>query len=192
MYTLIKTLLVAAVLAQPLAANAVYIDIVNDTGVSYAAPSHTFGDYIFELVDPAAPSFRLNDYPSPEEDFIVSNAIAAGDFRLRRLDMGTFDLLSLRLGGSGSSTIGGSVVALPGSRNFQDVSFAGLTGTTGVTSVLLSPATGSFIQISAFSVRQADGGGSGAVPVPATLLLMALPLIGMGWSSSRSRKSLSR
>lgn len=156
------------VVTAPTAANADEIIITTNMTI-IDQPSHTFGDWIFELVEPSNAGFNLVDNT---EDFIVSNSEFAGDFTLRRLDNTNFSLQEIRFGGPGSHFVGG--VSLPaglGSTVFQDFSFSEQGGVTNVSSVLFQPIDG-FLQVSSLNVVS-------SIPEPGSFALCGL-VLGMG------------
>ena len=160
-------LAIVACLLSPVPVNATLINIETDA-TQISQSSYVFGDYIFELVNPANTQFNLIDGdPLGKEDFIASKAGGAGDFTLRRLDNLAFSLLGIRHAGQGTTTIGGVSVAEPGFLLFADLDFSGQAGVTSVTSILFSPA--SLIQLSAFEVESEEDLG-GLVQTQLTVL----------------------
>ena len=160
--------------------NAALIDI--STPAQQMGGSFIFGDYIFELVAP-----NPNDglvLSNIGEEFIVSAATNGGNFTLRRLDSGFFDLLSIRHGGEGLGTIGGIAINHSGSRSWQDFSFSGEVGVTNVNYILFSP--NDYTQIAAFEVQNSQS----PVPVPAAIWLFISGLTGLVGVRIKSLKSL--
>lgn len=182
-------LVLCAILADG-SASAEVVYISTDSVVTNQQ-SVTFGDWVFEVVDPPSPGYGLNLIPPHEstnttdESFIVSNACCGGDFTLKRTDGSRFSLLSIYAAVQAATDVGEVRIVGQGTLNFQESVFVGEPGVSNVDSILFSPiniGNNGIIQLSRFEAI--------AVPEPfncALLLAGIAPTMVRRWRKRAAR-----